>query len=153
MEVHLVTENTPTTRNVFIAALLVAVALAVVPAALAGKGGNGGGKAGQNESRGSFSLVPLNSADGLPHWGQQVTFSVTSSATYDFVTVMCYQGGAWVYGSSQNFGFGSATPQAFYLKSVAWTGGAADCNAELWASTSSGTYQQTLATTSFHVYA
>jgi hypothetical protein len=128
--------------------LALIAAFAFAPAALADKGGTK-----KADPSGSLSLVLLDSTDGLPHWGQQITFTATSTAKYDFVTVMCYQSGTWVYGSSKSFGFGSVSPQVFYLQSAAWTGGAADCNANLWASTSSGTYLETLATRSFHVEA
>jgi len=46
------------------------LALMIVPAALAAKGGKpaGGG------STSSVNLVAVGSTDGQPHWGQQVTF-------------------------------------------------------------------------------
>jgi hypothetical protein len=151
----MVTRKTPAARIACTAAFLV-LALALVPAALAGKpgAGTGGNKHGGTTSyTGSFSVKLLNSTDGLPHWGQQITFTVSTTAPYNDVTVMCYQGGAWVYGNTVGFGAGWPWPQIYTLQSAAWTGGAADCNAEFYATTSSGTKTQTLSTMSFHVYA
>jgi hypothetical protein len=139
-----VTTNTPPSRLALIATLVVIAILAAVPAALADKGGHGG-KSAPVSSTGSLSLATVDSADGTAHWGQQVGFNVTSTAAYNDVTVMCYQGGNWVYGSSK------AAGSSFVLQSSAWTGGAADCTAELWESTSSGGYVQALGTTSFRV--
>lgn len=123
--------------------------------AMAAKGGgtsnpSGGGKH-QTSYTGSFSLVLLNSTDGVPHWGQRVTFDVTSNAPYDFVSLECSQNGSVVYRQSVGFYTGWAWSQDFVLKSAVWTGGAADCNARLYSSNSDGTNEQTLATMSFHV--
>ena len=74
--------------------VLMALAFATVSATptFAAKGG---GK-GANSFTGSFSLVLLNSTDGLPHYGQDVTFNVSSTAPYPSVTLTCYQNGVWV---------------------------------------------------------
>lgn len=127
------------------------IALALVPTGLAGKGG--GGKPGGAAPTGSFSLVLVNSSDGVPHWGQQVTFNVTSSATYTFVDLDCYQAGTRVYHSGVGFYAGWPWSKNFTLSSGAWSGGAADCNARLYSSKADGSNQRTLATMSFHVYA
>src|SRR5947207_14455336 len=74
--------------------------LALVPAALAGKGKPGGGGGGGTTSGGSgtISLVLLNSTDGLAHVGQKVTFTVsTSVTTQPYVNVKCFQNGTLVY--------------------------------------------------------
>jgi hypothetical protein len=139
------------TRRIAHAAWLVALvlALALVPAALAGKGGNQGSSGGS-----SLSLVLLSSSDGLPHWNQWVTFNVSTTATdKPFVQLNCYQNGAWVYTASA--GFFPTYPWApnFDLASSAWTGGAADCTARLYSTSHGGTRTTTLATMSFHVYA
>src|SRR5438552_3635938 len=65
-------------------------------AAKGGSGGTGGGGGASNTNTGSFSLVLLNSTDGLPHYGQNVTFSVSSTAAYPSVALTCYQNGVWV---------------------------------------------------------
>src|SRR5215203_687434 len=90
--------NAATARIAF--AVVLVVALALVPTALAGKGGKNGGTSGGSSS---LSLVLLNSTDGLPHYGQTVTFSLSTSATRPYVSVNCYQAGAWVYAASAGF--------------------------------------------------
>lgn len=122
------------TRRIAHAAVLVVVAaFALAPAALAGKpskprAGGGGGSS-------SLTLVLLNSTDGLPHWGQQVTFNVSTTATTKpLVKLQCFQGGTLVYTSSAGFYPGYPWPwaQTFTLASAAWTGGAASCTASLY---------------------
>jgi hypothetical protein len=122
--------------------------LALVPAAFAAKGG-GGGKGGGGKTSGgtgSFSLALLNGATA-PTYGGQVTFNVTSTVTYPWVNLACYQNGTLV--SSQYVGYYAGYPwsQVFGLWSSMWTGGAADCNARLYDSSTNAT----LATLSFHV--
>jgi hypothetical protein len=128
-------------------------AIALAPAALAVKGGGGGkGKPGPTPT-GSFSLVLVNSTDGVPHWGQRITFNVTSTARYYFVAVSCYQSGVRVYRADKGFYPGWPWSKEFTLLSYAWSGGAADCNAELYSQYSDGSNHRTLATMSFAVAA
>ena len=135
----------------FIAVLVVALVLA--PAALAARGGaSGKGKPGPAPT-GSFSLVLVDSTDGVPHWGQRITFNVTSSARYYFVAVSCYQGGVLVYRADKGFYPAWPWSKEFTLQSYAWSGGAADCSAELYSQNSDGSKRRTLATMSFPVYA
>lgn len=136
-----------------VAALTVAGSSGPALAAKGGGGGKGGGKPPRSTDTGTFSLVLLNSTDGVPHWGQRVTFDVSSTATYTFVGLDCYQGGAVVYRQAVGFYSGWAWSQDFVLKSAAWTGGAADCSARLYSSYSDGSNEQTLATMSFAVAA
>jgi hypothetical protein len=126
------------------------LALVLTPAALAGKGGkpSGGGATGS-----SVSLKVLNSPDGLPHFGGQVTFNVSTSASLPQVNLLCYQGGVWVYEDWRGFSPDAWFGQVFNLgPNLYWTGGEADCTARLVTFTRRGT-QNTLATTSFHVWA
>jgi hypothetical protein len=141
------------THRFTLAAVLCIAVLALVPVALAAKGGGGGHNKPGPTPTGSFSLVPLNSTDGIPHYGQQITFNVTSTATYYFVQVNCYQSGARVYNNTIGFYPGWPWSQIYYLESSLWAGGAATCNALLYSSLSDGTNQQTLATMSFDVAA
>jgi hypothetical protein len=138
-----------TARQFPLIAALVLV-LALVPAALAAKGGGGGHKGGGGTSSGSgsFTLVLLNGAT-QPQYGGQVTFNVTSSVTYPWVNLACYQNGVRV--SNQFVGFYAGYPwsQAFDLSSWQWPGGAATCNARLYDSSTDAT----LATMSFNVSA
>jgi hypothetical protein len=126
-------------------AVLAAVVLMLVPPALAGRGGGDAG--------GSLSLVLLNSTDGLPHYGQQVTFNVSTTATDSpYVNLRCYQNGVFVGEAWRGFFPTSLTGQTFTLGgSTLWQSGAADCTAYLDKYTKRG-WQQ-LAAISFHVYA
>lgn len=132
------------------------LALTLVPAAFAGKGGkpagnNGGGVTGG----GTISLVLLNSTDGLPHFGQKVTFAVSTTVTSQpWVVAKCYQSGVLVY-SQANGIFPTSLGQIFTLgPTPAWSGGAADCTAYLqdWTRYSKGKVV-TLASMNFQVYA
>ena len=128
-------------------ALVVSLAtiLALAPAALAkGPAGGGGGAS-------TMSLVLLNSTDGSAHYGQSVTFDVSTTATSTpWVKLNCMQGSAWVYTS--NAGFYPSYPwgQDFLLTGPSWTGGAADCVATLYTGSKSGR-EVDLASVSFHV--
>jgi hypothetical protein len=113
-------------------------------AAFAAKGGGGKGHRGAGGS-GTFSLVLLNSTDGTPHWGQDVTFSVSSTATYSFVDLDCYQSGALVFHQGVGFYAGYPFSQIFTLKNWMWTAGAADCNATLYATNADGSGYTVLA--------
>ena len=131
----------------FVAALALALSLSVATPAFA-KGGHGGGGNGGS----SLSLVLVDSLDGMPHSGQQVTFAVATSATASpFVSLNCYQGSVWVYTASAGFFAAYPWSQNFTLSSTPWTGGAADCTARLYSSRD-GTRTTTLATMDFHVY-
>jgi hypothetical protein len=125
------------------------IALALVPTGLAGKGGGGGGKPG---GTGTISLVLLNSTDGLAHYGQKVTFAVSTTATSQpWVIAKCYQNGTLVYEQAAGI-FPTSLGQVFTLgPTPAWSGGGADCTASLqnW----SGRKPATLATLNFDVYA
>jgi hypothetical protein len=141
------------TRRIAHAAQIVAVvlALALVPAALAAKGGGGGTTGG-----GTISLAPLvydANGDGLPNWGDVVTFNVSTTATTTpFVNLNCYQNGALVASGMKGFWDGSIDVNwNFGLSSPTWKSGAADCVASLEMQTKRGWAQ--LASTSFHVNA
>lgn len=121
---------------------LAVLALALVPAVgLAAKGGNtaggkpggGGGGGGSTAGGGTIDLVLLNSADGLAHVGQKVTFHVLTSATnYPYVTLYCYRDtdNALVYKASNGI-FPTSLSQVFTLASNSWSSGSAHCTAYL----------------------
>jgi hypothetical protein len=131
--------------------------LAAAPSALGAKGAGGGahegGGGGTSSGGGSISLVVLNSSDGLPHWGGEVTFNVSTTATEQpFVNLLCYQSGALVAEGWEGYFEGSLNSgRIFVLYSGVWQSGAADCTAWLDMHTKRGWKQ--LASTSFHVYA
>jgi hypothetical protein len=128
-------------------AAVAALCLAVAPIALAAKGG-GGGKPPRGGTA-TISLVLLDSTDGLAHYGQTVTFNVSTTATdQPWVHLKCFQSGVLVAEGWNGYFDGSLTGRNFGLSSPRWTGGAADCTAYVttpqWA---------VLGSTSFHVYA
>ena len=100
----------------------------------------------------SLSLVLLNPTDGSPHYGQVVTFNVSTTATsYPSVDLKCYQNGAMVMAWTAGFYPGYLWTKNVTLSSPSWTGGAANCTATLIYSNSKTVI--TLATLSFQVYA
>ena len=142
-------------RFVLIASVAV-LSLAAAPSALAAKGTSGGthtGGGGGTSATSSISLVVLNSPDGLPHWGGEVTFNISTTATdQPFVNLLCYQNGVLVAeGWKGYFAEARESSWVFVLASGAWKSGAADCTAWLDMGTRHGWKQ--LASTSFHVYA
>ena len=142
---------TTRTLRFTLTATLAVLLLVLAPTALAGKGsGKGGG--GNKTGSSSLSLVLLNSTDGLPHQGQQVTFSFVTTADRPFVSLNCYQGTAWVYSASAGFFPDYPWSTTFGLATTSWTSGAADCTATLY-TTTDGIRTTTLATLNFHVYA
>lgn len=134
-----------TVRSALTAAL--AAALVLVPVASAGKGHGGA------SSSSSLAVVMVNdlNRNGLPNWGDTVTFSVSTAATSQpSVIADCSQNGALVY---RHFGFfygGPSLSQNFVLQSAAWTGGAADCSATLYYMNKKSR-EVDLATLPFHV--
>jgi hypothetical protein len=109
---------------------------------------------GKTTGTSSLSLVLLNSTDGLPHWGQTVTFNVSTTATTQpDVTLACFQNGALVYSAWAGFYAGYPWPgsQDMVLSSQAWSGGGASCTATL--SYFNGKSTITLVTVNFQVYA
>lgn len=132
-----------------VAALTTLGASAPAMAAKGSGGGKGGGKT--PTVTGSFSLRLLDSPDTVPNYGENVTFDVSSNATYPMVNLTCYQGGTWVTNQTVGFYPGWAWSQTFPLSSWKWTAGAADCDARLYSQNADGSNQQTLATMTFHV--
>jgi hypothetical protein len=141
--------NPSVARIARIASFVLVLAAVSAPAALAGKGGKPGGDA---TGGGTIELVLLNSTDGVPHHGQQVTFNVSTSAARPFVSLNCYQGGVWVYSASAGFFPDYPWSKNFTLSASSWPSGAADCTARLY-TTKDGTRTTTLATLTFAVYA
>jgi hypothetical protein len=140
--------------RIALCAAVLALVVILVPAAFAGHGKPGGGGGSTTGGSSSLSLVLLNSTDGLPHWGQQVTFSFSTSYSTPTVSLSCYQGGALVASGSHPMYSPNIwdDPGIFTLSSLAWTSGAADCTATLNGQSNNGK-PTTLASLSFHVYA
>ena len=132
-------------RFIFVLALTSLLAFATIGAARAAKGGR------TSSTGSSLSLVLLNSTDGSAHYGQQVTFKVSTTATdQPFVELDCYQSGDWVYWASAGFfpSYPWQWAQDFTLRSDHWTGGAAQCSARLYYVAGNGR-TRTLATLDF----
>src|SRR5262245_55066577 len=89
---------TPSVRLAVIVLAIAALSVVFTSSALAGKGGGGGGgKPPRGGGGGSISLVLLNSTDGQAHYGQTVTFNVSTTATSEpWVNLKCYQSGVLV---------------------------------------------------------
>jgi hypothetical protein len=117
---------------------------------LAAKGGNGGGGHGGGKptaGTGTISLVLVDSTDGLAHYGQWVTFNVSTTATTEpWVNLKCWQSGTLVAEGWNGYFERSITGVNFGLYSPAWTSGAADCTAYL-----TTPQKSVLGWTSFHV--
>lgn len=118
------------------AILLMVIVLALAMTAPAFAGGQGNGKGGGKKSNSSISLVVVTDAngDGQPNWGDQVTFEVSTTATSQpHVNLTCSQNGVVVYGAVTGYYDGYPWPwtQVMTLSSTMWSGGAADCSAQL----------------------
>jgi hypothetical protein len=147
-----VTGKSPYVRFAPIAALV--LALVLVPAAVAGKGVTSGKPGGGGSSSGSVSLVMTDeNSNGVPNWGETVTFTVSTTATSrPFVSLSCYQSGVRVYSFSAGIFPDYAWTQTYTLRSSNWTGGPADCTATGYYFTSNGR-EKVFGTTSFPVSA
>lgn len=128
------------------AAILVALALA-------------GTASGGNKSSSSISppivvstgSAPAPSTSTLPQYGDTITFTVSTTATSQpFVNLVCYQNGVLVANGWGAFFAGGLGGENFVLSSPAWSGGAANCTANLDMYVSSSKYK-VLTSTSFDV--
>jgi hypothetical protein len=119
--------------------------------AFAGKGG--GKPSGGNTSGGGTISLRLMNGDTEPIFGHTVTFALSTTATaYPYVHLRCFRGGSLVLESWQGF-FSTAIghPWLTLGPSNSWSGGDADCTANLEKATSKGSWS-VLAATSFHVF-
>jgi hypothetical protein len=129
------------TSRTFLIVLAMATILATMAtgAAMAAKGGQGHHQS--STGGGSISLVMVTDANGdtLPNYGDQLTFTASTTATNrPFVALDCYKGGVRVYGFSAGIFPDYPWTQIYTLKSSMWTGGAADCTATGYYFTSNG---------------
>jgi hypothetical protein len=131
--------------------MAIVVAIGLTPAALAGKGGNGKPSGGSVTGNLSHKMVTDRNGDGLPNWNDEVTFNVTSSASYPMVNLRCYQGSTMVDNQTVGFYVGWPWSKVFPLSDwYMWPSGGADCTATLYYQTRKGNV--TLGTHSFRVY-
>jgi len=138
----------PTSAGTVLAAVMLVISLALVPAAFAGKGS-------KPSSGGSSSITgPVMVTDtGTPglSFGDIVTFNESTTATSQpYVNLLCYQNGVLVMNSWAGF-FDQAlnSSRDFGLYSPSWKSGAADCTAWVDMNTRQGMKQ--LASVSFQV--
>jgi hypothetical protein len=132
------------------------MAITILPA-MAAKGGNGGskgggGKGGNTSGGGTITLHYLN-GDTRPEYNHDITYDVSTTATTEpRVETLCYQNNGMVLDAATGFYDSYPWPwtQIINLSSQKWTGGDADCTAQLYSW--DGWRRTTLATTSFHVY-
>src|SRR5947207_6354399 len=146
----------PTLRGTALTGAVLALSLALVPAALAGKGKPGGGGGTSGGTGGTIALVMVKDANGngSPNYMDTVTFAVSTSATtMPYVTVYCYQGGTLVYKQSSGIFYTSLNQNFVLGQTDAWQGGAADCTAYLqnWDSYAKHNTVTNLASTTFNV--
>ena len=139
----------PTPAGAVLAGVVLVLSLALVPAAFAGKGSKPS-SGGSSSISGPVMVTDAN-GDGLPNWGDVVTFNVSTTATTTpFVNLLCYQNGVQVASGWKGFWNGSIDPNwNFGLSSPMWKSGAANCVAWLDKQTKQG-WQQ-LASVSFNV--
>jgi hypothetical protein len=121
-----------------------------------GGGGHKGGGGGGTTGGGTVALVMAvdGNGDGAANWGDSVTYTVSTSATlYPYVSTTCKQGGTLVLSTSAGFFDGYPFPSATTvpLKTMKWTGGAADCTATLYSN--DGGSRTNLAAITFHANA
>lgn len=131
-----------------------AIGIVLLMLVLAG-GMLGGTRFAAKPERGELDLIVLDSSDGVPHYGQHVTFEVATTVTEKpSVKVLCFQGEDLVYWAAAGFYPEYPWPWArnFTLSSAHWLDGAATCTADLYYS-QDGRRFRTLASIAFDVYA
>lgn len=110
-----------------------------------------GGVAGKGGAAGTFSLVLLDSTDGIAHKNQRITFDVSTEAESPLVGVRCYQGGAWIFDAYVGYFDSYLFDPWFLLDSGYWVEGAsASCDARLFSYDKRGR-EKVMATLTFPV--
>jgi hypothetical protein len=138
-------------EGALIATLVVGLVAGTAFAAKGGGAPTSGGKHGGGGSSGSFSLILLDSTDGVAHLGQRVTFDVSTSASTPYVGVRCYQDSTWVYDAYVGFFAGYLFDPWLTMNSGYWVAGdPASCNARLFTYDSRGR-ENVMATSTFAV--
>jgi hypothetical protein len=132
-------------------------AVAIWQSLAAPHNGGGGGKPPKGGSGTiSLAMVTDQNSDGLPNYGDTITFNISTTATtIPSVSVNCHQGTTLVLSTSAGYFPSYPWPDSknVPLTTGAWPGGAADCIATLYYTSPDGTRQYNLATLSFHVNA
>jgi hypothetical protein len=108
-----------------------------VLSAKGGGGGKPGGGGGTTGGSGTLTLAMVNdvNGNGLPNWGDSVTFNVSTTATTQpNVSLTCSQNGVVVYGATTGYYASYPWPwtQTMVLSSNSWQSGSAACTAKLY---------------------
>lgn len=126
-------------RRTIVMTLLATSLLVLLPSqALAARGGErGGGKGGKDTSSVTLDVVMVDDADadGVPDHGDTISFAFEQSETTEpHLELICTQGGVVVYGATTGYSADYPWPwtREMTLSSQAWSGGAANCTAELY---------------------
>lgn len=115
-------------EGALIALLVVGLIAGVAVAGRGGKNSSGGGSI-------SLAMVSDANGNGSPNWADTVTFKVSTTATTrPHVRLQCSQSGSVVYTAQAGMYDGYLWPwlQNMTLSSSSWTGGAADCTAQIY---------------------
>ena len=127
---------------------VVTVALVVGPAAFVAFA-----KGRTSHATSTFEVVNVDPTDTANNYGDTVTFTVdTNQTTRPFVGLTCYQGDDLVYAKSAGFFDDYMFSNTYTLSSSWWSGGAADCSANLYYFTTTGR-ERSLGTLTFPVAA
>ena len=142
-------------RRIIATTIAAAALVAVLATAAEAKGPGGGGGGGKpSGGTGTVSVRNVDPTDPVINYLDTVTFDVETDATATpAVQLECYQGGTLVLMDSAGFYPSWPWSTEFLLWSGAWPGGAADCTARLYKTSSNGLRTYTLGTQSFHVEA
>jgi hypothetical protein len=90
-------------------------------------GGDSGPSSGSSISRLALMLVVDKNGDGRASRGDSITFAITTTQTWDHVSVVCSQNGEVVFSAERTADEWSSIA----LTSATWSSGAADCKATL----------------------
>lgn len=137
-------------EGALVALLVVGLVVGTAFAAKGGGHGKPGGGGGSTGGSGTIYLAPLvvdRNGNGTPNWNDVVTFNISTTATTQpWVHLMCSQNGSVIAQGWAGYFDGALGTRNFGLASPGWSGGAADCKANL--ETPSGSV---LGSTTFHV--
>lgn len=113
--------------------IFAAVGTYAIVQSFAASNAKGGGKPVRGGANGlSMSVVNDVNKDGLPNYGDTITFAVSTTATTEpHVRLSCAQNGAVVYTNQSGYypTYPWPSTQNMTLTSGAWTSGGADCTA------------------------
>ncbi len=97
------------------------------------------GRGNHGRSVSTLEVVMVDPTDPVANYGDLVTFAVSTTETgRPFVQLSCFQGDDLVLSQSAGFFSGYPFTQSYGLWSAYWTGGAADCTAEMYYFTTNG---------------